>query len=426
MLSPEELSCLMALTQMKQTCTSSLNTLYEEFAAQGERAALRKLVGMDLSDLCRPAQGVFECYRSMLSPCAGVNNPMLDQLKQFLSVAERMLEYVCVQQIEVFNRNKACLLIEDESEPVPVLTLFKTLVTSCGELWIKPRREQDLLCSVNDEFHGCAKDVVARQCGDEVADALSGLAKLVAEAASCNNALQSRILRNPHKHNRAVRQLGSSDEEEFQCMMALVSVGETCGENPYRNSEFDSNNPRVIYDQLVASDLRKLCSIIQPWYECMQQAFSSCANVNNPMIAEMKRLLPLVGTSLDYVCVEHVDVFNSGKACLLREASSGPRGPYPIPVIAQSVVESCARYIQPVTGDPICTQQVSLEVCVKEVVANHCGSTLANTLSALNDAIRSAAGCPTRRAVIRALPAALKKTKRILNKQENLRRVVHG
>jgi hypothetical protein len=39
----------------------------------------------------------------------------------------------------------------------------------------------------------------------------------------------------------------------------------------------------------------------------MQQAFSYCANVNNPMIAEMKRMLPLAGTALDYVCVQHVD-----------------------------------------------------------------------------------------------------------------------
>jgi len=397
----------MALTQMQETCTGTLSTLYEETAAQGEKALLNKLVEMDLSDICRPAQGVFECYRNMLRPCAGVNNPMMDELKQMLSVAERVFDYVCVQQVEVFNRNKACLLRVNESDPdryMAHLTVIDTLSTSCRAFWKPPRRDQEIFCSVTDEFHGCAKDVVARQCGDEVAGALSGLANLVAETSGCNNALQSRSLRNPHKHNRAVRQLGSSDEEEFQCMITLVSVGETCGENPFKNSEFDSNNPRVIYDQVVESDLRKLCSIIQPWYECVQQAFSSCANVNNPMIAEMKRMLPLMGTSLDYVCVEHVDVFNSGKACLLREASTGPRGPYPTPVIAQSVVESCARYFQPATG---CTHQV--EVCVKEVVANQCGSTLANTLSGLNDAIRFVAGCPARRAVIRALPAALKK-----------------
>jgi hypothetical protein len=53
--------------------------------------------------------------------------------------------------------------------------------------------------------------------------------------------------------------------------------------------------------------------------------------------------------------------------------------------------------------------QGAFEVCVKEVVASQCGSTLANTLSGLNDAIRSAASCPARRVVLRALPAALKK-----------------
>jgi hypothetical protein len=53
-----------------------------------------------------------------------------------------------------------------------------------------------------DELHGCAKDVAAAQCGDEVAGALSGLANLVAETAGCNNTLQSRSLRNLHKQNQ--------------------------------------------------------------------------------------------------------------------------------------------------------------------------------------------------------------------------------
>jgi len=400
--SPEEMSCLMAMMQLKQTCTPS--PLIEELFAVRGRTTLNKFVEMDLSEICGAAQELFGCFQSALSPCANVDNPILSDVKLMMSVGESLLNYVCVQHVGVFNRNKACLLREDEATiEWPDFTLVNTLEAACERYWTPPRSQQELFCSITDELHGCGKEVVAGQCGDEVAGALSGLVDIFVATAGCTNVPRLRSLSNPH---RAVRQLGSGDEDEFECMMALVSVGETCGESPFKNSEFDSTDSRVVYDQLVASDLRKLCSMIQPWYECMQQAFSSCANVNNPMIAEMKRMLPLAGVALNYVCVQHIDVFNSGKACLLREASYGP---FPSPVIAEAFMGSCARHIQPANGDPICTQQVSLEACAKNVVTAQCGSTLANALSGLNDVIRSAAGCPARRMVMRSLLRPLKK-----------------
>jgi len=394
--SPEEMSCLMAMMQVKQTCTPS--PLIEEIFAMRGRTTLNKLVDMDLSELCGAAQDLFGCFQSALSPCANVDNPILSDVKQMMSVGESLLNYVCVQHVEVFNRNKACLLREDEAANDWLdFTLLNTLEAACGRHWTQPPSPQGVFCSITDELHGCGKDVVAGQCGDEVAGALSGLVDIVVATAGCTNVPRLRSLSKPH---RAVRQLGSGEEEEFRCMMALI-YGETCGESPFQNS----TDSRVIYDQLVASDVRKLCSMIQPWYECMQQALSSCAHVNHSVIAQMKRVLPLVGTALDYVCVQHVDVFNSGKACLLREASYGR---FPSPVIAESLMESCGQHIQPANGDPICTQQVSLEACAKNVVTAQCGSTLANALGGLKDVIRSAAGCPARRMAMRSLPRPLK------------------
>ena len=60
------------------------------------------------------------------------------------------------------------------------------------------------LCLMNstNELHGCARDVVAEQCGDKVAAVLSGLVDIVVATAGCNNAPRLRSLLQPHKYNR--------------------------------------------------------------------------------------------------------------------------------------------------------------------------------------------------------------------------------
>jgi hypothetical protein len=192
-------------------------------------------------------------------------------------------------------------------------------------------------------------------------------------------------------------------------MMALISVRDTCGENPFQGSYYGSTNPRVIYNQLAEGDLRQLCSIVQPWYECIQQAFSSCANINNPMMDGPKRMLNVAGTALNYVCVQHIDVINRHKACLLREASASSHGPYPTPVIVQTTHASCMHHFRPDIEEPMCMLDAPLKACVKNVVAAQCGEEIANTLSSLSDSIYAAAGCPARRVAKKSLPATLRK-----------------
>jgi len=48
--------------------------------------------------------------------------------------------------------------------------------------------------------------------------------------------------------------LGSGDEEEFACMMAIVSMRETCVAYPFLDSD-----PRTIYNQLVENDIQEMC-----------------------------------------------------------------------------------------------------------------------------------------------------------------------
>ena len=50
--------------------------------------------------LSRVVLEVFTCFQSALSQCANVDNPMLTDVKQSMSIGENVLNYVCVQQIE--------------------------------------------------------------------------------------------------------------------------------------------------------------------------------------------------------------------------------------------------------------------------------------------------------------------------------------
>jgi len=49
----------------------------------------------------------------------------------------------------------------------------------------------------------------------------------------------------------AVRQLASGDDQEFECFMAIVNIGETCGANPFED-------PSII-NMLISSPLSDVC-----------------------------------------------------------------------------------------------------------------------------------------------------------------------
>jgi len=183
----EQISCSIALMQTRGTCGDFHAGIIEgPFVG---REFLQKLVEMDLRELCRLTQTRFECFKDALSPCANINNSMMGHVRQQIHLAEMALNYVCVKEIEVFNRNKACLLRETNTESTrstPELMLGEALEKSCFPLVDqRPAVTENPLC-IPDELHSCAKDVVSAQCGDEVAGALSEFADQVFATVGCS------------------------------------------------------------------------------------------------------------------------------------------------------------------------------------------------------------------------------------------------
>jgi len=62
-------------------------------------------------------------------------------------------------------------------------------------------KNSDYYLNRTNQLHGCVKDVVEAQCGQEITSALSGLAHLVQSAAGCPTS-RLRALPYSQKHRR--------------------------------------------------------------------------------------------------------------------------------------------------------------------------------------------------------------------------------
>lgn len=167
--SPADMQCMMAVMQVQSTC---LNVpFFEELKNSGIEAAYEKVVEIDMQELCGHAQQPLQCVKSSFSSCSGTDNPMIQSLNKQLALAEDVFNFVCVQEIDTINRQKACLLKKDESqqEPLPVPLLAIALEASCAQL-IPPGFEPG--SCIPESLVACVKNVVAQQCGDEIAEVL--------------------------------------------------------------------------------------------------------------------------------------------------------------------------------------------------------------------------------------------------------------
>jgi hypothetical protein len=203
---PETLQrCVAYMNRVRRVCvTAEIETFFGGF--QGPNGH-EKLIETDLADICQPASQVYSCATELLQECVGITQPMFQAQMSMLPIAGQILDYVCVEHIDVINRYKPCLLRLSTTPGRPQTPqIFESLYMNCSQ-YATPGLRRSEFC-FSSELQSCAKSVIADQCGDEIAEVLNVLATRVRQTANCDTAsLKSRRNTGPLNRGRYLKSI---------------------------------------------------------------------------------------------------------------------------------------------------------------------------------------------------------------------------
>jgi len=185
------MNCMTAMMNFQRVCGSNpfSGMFTDEMTEEQKR---QKLIGTDMRQLCSPVQQFFSCFEQTFAACDNAELPpevrhAVAQTQSMITTGRVMLDYVCEQEVDVINRNKACLLQAASDQPQsegpgqpPNNLLIRTAFGSCME-HMQPNHEHPMC--IAPAFQECVKHVVANQCGDEIAGVLDGLGSRVRQVA---------------------------------------------------------------------------------------------------------------------------------------------------------------------------------------------------------------------------------------------------
>jgi len=122
-----------------------------------------------------------------MSACTGIDHPEINDIKRTINnVTEAALNYICEEKFDVINRHKACLLRYDLNAQVKgeirVPKLARALYFGC--LPLVGQLSQRAPC-LPREAQTCAKNLIAAQCGEEIAGVSDKFADRIRTALGC-------------------------------------------------------------------------------------------------------------------------------------------------------------------------------------------------------------------------------------------------
>jgi hypothetical protein len=168
---------------------------------------LSKLAEVEMEELCKPSQEFYSCIMNELEVCNGIDHPIVDLLREPIAISGVLLKAVCDDHVDVINRKKACLLKEGSPEMSrygPNIQLVHNVTGSCQHLFPRPthhgpgpRRGPYQEFCFSTELRQCVKQIVADQCGDDIADVLNDIAGQVINVLDCDDASSSTSTEGP-------------------------------------------------------------------------------------------------------------------------------------------------------------------------------------------------------------------------------------
>lgn len=164
---------------VRQQCLLPVNIPYSGLTGQ---QILEKLVNTDLRETCRPVLRARECARRLLSSpvcqSSQPDHPMVTEMRQSIAAANVTVNHVCVENVEVFDEHKRCLLRLGQREPL----IIETVDRQCR----RPGSGHSSPHCPSSGFLDCAQNVITDQCGEEIAGQLRTLATKVMTEYRCD------------------------------------------------------------------------------------------------------------------------------------------------------------------------------------------------------------------------------------------------
>jgi hypothetical protein len=159
--------------------------MMEEFSGP---SGMDKLFETDIADICIPVNELYSCLSEQLQECIGIEEPPIPSFFTTLQIIRVILDFVCVENIDVINRHKSCLLIESpQHDNLPLISL--SVAQHCSQ-YMNPVPGASVEHCFSREMQLCVKTVVANQCGNEIAYVVNDLATRVRQIAKCDSAQQ--------------------------------------------------------------------------------------------------------------------------------------------------------------------------------------------------------------------------------------------
>lgn len=141
---------------------------------------LEKLVNTDLRETCGPVLTAKECVAELMSSPAcqmsQSDHPRVVELRKTIAAVNVAVNYVCIDNVQVFDEHKQCLLRQGQRQ----LVIMETIGQQCAR---GPNRENPN-CPPSGLLD-CAENVVSAQCGEEIAGQLRNLGTKVSAELGC-------------------------------------------------------------------------------------------------------------------------------------------------------------------------------------------------------------------------------------------------
>lgn len=181
---PEPNPMRQCMTGIQMECLLPIAT---EYMGMDSEAIVQKVLNTDLRETCGPVLDAQGCASRVLqSPvCSNVlqqNSPMINNLRKGISAANTTVNFICRENVEVFDEHKACLFRINGNTPA----IAQTIESQCNS-----NATPDASICPPPGAVDCAVNVIQEQCGQEIASAIRRLSSRLLADMNCTKRKRS-------------------------------------------------------------------------------------------------------------------------------------------------------------------------------------------------------------------------------------------
>lgn len=180
------------MTAIRMQCLMPVGMAY---MGMTDEEIFEKLVNTDLRETCGPVLAAKECVAELLSSetcqISQSDHPRVVELRQTIEAANVAVDYVCVDNVEVFDEHKQCLMRRGRRD----LVIFETIGQQCQ---VREVGQANPYCPPSGLLD-CAENVVSEQCGAEIAGKLRNLGTKVMAKFGCETRKRFEMMKKKKK-----------------------------------------------------------------------------------------------------------------------------------------------------------------------------------------------------------------------------------